>query len=237
MEHDSFDSPELFYGRSLLPYIPPSDVATIVKFSEAALSRVAPQQRQSLLAELEALLEAMAPQLGWERRVITGGTVLWSPLNGGPVPLRTDVDLVADPELYRIKQSAGLAKRVDRNLDRAVIKLIAIVVLRDWERGDRFSVSKVRDYFDAWCIRLILEDERTHDKRRTGGRHRSRELQSRQERAAARIQRLADRYEKAKVPVSEWVKKIDETLDRGSDAPYPKHRTIRRALQKAGRLE
>jgi hypothetical protein len=236
MIEDDFDNSDLPLGRLLFPQPPAASASGVLELAENALIGIEAEKRSHLLNELDKLLNAAASELGWHRALFTGGCTVWSPINGGVATVRTDIDIVADRDVYQDDRFAQIARQIDRDSERAVLKLIALVVIRDHERGDYRSVVKSRPHFDEWSARLISRDEHTHQKRREGGRSRGRDMRLRKEQAMTQIEKHAKRLEQSGVAKSEWVSQIDTDLNRGSDAPYPNRRTIRRILKEAGRL-
>ena len=233
---DDWADPQPSLGRALFQQPELADASSIVAFARSILSGVPASTRRRLLKDLDQLLDAFAATIRRTRERVVSGACLchvWQPAHGGPSGLACDIDQFGCPEMLCYPPFQAFLRGLSRDYERAFLKAVSHIAVRDFENGDYRSVLAARGMFDLWCARLILRDERTHKKRRQGGQKRGREFTDRAGRARSRVLKHADNLRSAGVPKREWVPTIDAGLDRGSDAPYPRSRTIRRILKKA----
>lgn len=228
------------FGRG---HFSPADrqaAASVAALSEVILQGMAPDVRTQLLGEIDHLLDDFAPQLGRRRVRVAENQCAhyaWFPAAGGVASsMQSDIEVFGCEEMRDCAAFARLLLRLSKDVERAFLRAISLIVWRDFRNGDYQSVVAARHTFDIWCARLVSTDEHTFEKRRKGGQHRGADLTRRKKRASDSILKIAQNLSSRGVPVSNWVSLINEQLDREPDTPYPSPRQIRRILQEAGHL-
>ena len=238
-EDEDWENPVRSFGRTLFPQPDGAEVCSVVEFSKNVLTGVPEATRQKLLTDLDRLFSEFSLAIGRNRQCVRSGSCvgyMWYSVGGRPANIEFDADIFGRQEFHAYPAFVCLLREISRDAERAFLKAISLIVLRDYGNGDNNSVVKARKHFDIWSARLISRDESTDVKRRRGGHRRGLDIRTRNEHVSSDVKRLANKFRRNNVPTSEWVKKIDAGLDRGPDAPYPSSRTIRRILEKSGLL-
>jgi hypothetical protein len=234
------DDLDASFGRGDFSPADRQAAASVSALSEAILQGMAPDVRTQLLGEIDHLLDDFAPQIGRRRVRVAEGQCThyaWFPADGGVASnMQSDVEVFGCEEMRDFLPFAHLLQQLSRDVERAFLKAISVIVWRDFGNGDYRPVVTARRTFDIWFARLITRDEHTHEKRRKGGRHRGADLSERKRRTIDSVLKIEQELSDLGVPTSERVSSINKRLDRGSDAPYPSSRQIRRMLKEARRL-
>lgn len=234
-EGDNWDKPEFFYGRGQISLADKEAASPVAELAERILLGMPESTRGALLNDIDQFLDSLAPTIKRHRQCVKIGlstSYEWPPANGGPIRAgQSDIEVFDCAEMLAFPAFAAVLQKISKDPERAFLKAVAIIVLRDYKNGDYRSVVKARPSLYRWCARLITRDESTHEKRRLGGYSRGRDETERRENTQVKILELARHLRKASLPARELVRTISERLNRGMDDPYPSQQTIRRMLK------
>jgi hypothetical protein len=230
---ENWENPELSRGRGQPSPADREAASIIATHAERILAGIPDDARQKLLSDIDRLLNDFAPKIGRERKPIRIGLCTrytWLPAGGGVVMApQFDIEFFECEEMRGFRPLVRLLDRISRDRDRALIKAISLIVLRDFGNGDYSSVLEARRPLDVWSARLISRDEHTYKKRQQGGQR----PRHARDRARTRVLKMAQRLRRTNVPKDEWVRTIYERMHLGTDDPYPSRDTIRRFLNEA----
>jgi hypothetical protein len=238
--NDEWSALDPSFGRSQFSPADEAAAASIAVLSEAIVEGMAADVRAHMLDRIDQVLNDFARKIGRRRLRVTETLCtcyVWFPAGGGEAKSKQyDVEILGCKEMLNFLPFATLLQQISKDVERAFLKAVSLVVLRDFGDRNYRSVVIARRTFDIWCARLVTRDEHTHEQRRKGGRHRGKDLTERKVRAYGRILQMAQELSDQNVPRPKWVSNIDKRLDRGPSVTYPDRRQIRRILKEAGRL-
>ncbi len=199
--------------------------------ANALLGSLDAREPAAILERLYVIFNVFAAAIGYRRELRAFGSLccryLWTPIAGGSGRMLTDIDFISDPRLTALPAYQELLKTVSRNrTEIAEGLLICLLIARDWENGDLWSIQNAEAHFASVQLAATIESANRRLRVREGGRNKSLADRNRRNHTAARVRKARESASRAGYNAAEtWRFVQSQVLP---DDGYPSPRTLRR---------